>query len=84
MNDQRLSPYLAQHIRDALAHGTTAELGVDVNVTPSGIYLTGAVSSAEHRDELGTIARREAAGLPVHNDVVVVPTEPDDEVEVLS
>lgn len=82
MTDQ--SPYLAQHIRDALAAGSTAELGVDVAVTPSGVFLTGAVASVEQRDELGVIAARESGGLAVHNDVVVVHGEPDVEVEVLS
>ena len=77
------SPYLAQHIRDALAAGATAELGVDVQVTPSGVYLTGTVASPEQRDNLAAIAAREADGLAVHNDVVVMHGEPDVDVEVL-
>ena len=82
MNDT--SPYLAQHIRDAMAEGSTAELGVDVTVTPSGVYLAGTVASDEQRDELGAVAAREADGLPVHNDLVVAHGEPDVDVEVLS
>ena len=78
------SPYLAQHIHDAFAEGSTAELGVDVNVTPSGVYLTGTVSSEEQRRHLGQVAAREARGLAVHNDVVVTHGEPDVDVEVLS
>lgn len=77
------SPYLAQHIRDALAAGSTAELGVDVTVTAHGVHLSGTVASEEQRRELGEVARREAGGLPVQNDVVVVHGEPDTEVEVL-
>jgi osmotically-inducible protein OsmY len=76
-------PYLAQHIRDALATDGTAELGVDVQVTPSGVYLTGTVASPEQRDELAVVAAREAGGLVVHNDVVVMHGEPDVDVEVL-
>lgn len=77
------SPYLAQHIRDALANGSTAELGVDVNVTSAGVYLSGTVASDEQRAELAAIAAREAEGLPVHNDVVVVHGVPDTDVEVI-
>lgn len=78
------SPYLAQHIRDSLAEGSTAELGVDVNVTPAGVFLTGTVTSEEQRAELAHIAAREAGGLAVHNEVVVAHGEPDVDVEVLS
>jgi osmotically-inducible protein OsmY len=78
------SPYLAQHIRDALAAGGTAELGVDVQVTPAGVFLSGTVTSEEQRAELASIASRESGGLAVHNDVVVTHGEPDVEVEVLS
>jgi osmotically-inducible protein OsmY len=78
------SPYLAQHIRDALASGATAELGVDVQVTPTGVFLSGTVASPEQRDELASIAARESGGLAVHNDVVVMHGEPDVDVEVLS
>lgn len=82
-NSSSHSPYLAQHIRDALANGPTAELGVDVNVTNAGVYLSGSVASDEQRAELAVIAAREAEGLPVHNDVVVVHGAPDTDVEVL-
>jgi osmotically-inducible protein OsmY len=77
------SPYLAQHIRDSLAAGSTAELGVDVNVTPSGVFLTGTVTSEEQRAQLAEIAARESGGLEVHNEVVVAHGDPDVEVEVL-
>lgn len=78
------SPYLAQHILDALAAASTAELGVDVRVTPAGVFLSGTVVSAEQRDEVGAVAARESGGLDVHNDIVVVHGDPDIEVEVLS
>jgi osmotically-inducible protein OsmY len=77
------SPYLAQHIRDAMAAGATAELGVDVTVTATGVYLAGTVASEEQRAELASIAAREAGDLQVHNDLVVVHGPPDVEVEVL-
>ena len=77
-------PYLAQHIRDALATDGTAELGVDVQVTATGVFLTGTVSSPEQRDQLAAVAARECGGdLVVHNDVVVQHGEPDVDVEVL-
>ena len=75
-------PYLAQHIRDALATDGTAELGVDVQVTASGVYLTGTVSSPEQREQLAAVAARESGDLAVHNDVVVQHGEPDVDVEV--
>ena len=84
MSTSEQSPYLAQHIRDALASGSTAELGVDVVVTANGVFLNGTVTSPEQRDEIATIAAAESGGLEVHNDVVVAHGDPDVEVEVLS
>jgi osmotically-inducible protein OsmY len=84
MSGSEPSPYLAQHIRDALASGATAELGVDVQVAANAVFLSGTVSSPEQRDQLAEIAAAEAGGLPVHNDVVVTHGEPDVDVEVLS
>jgi osmotically-inducible protein OsmY len=78
------SPYLAEHVRDALAASSTAELGVDVAVTSGGVYLTGTVGSDGHRDEVARVAADAAEGLPVHNDVVVIHADPDNDVEVLS
>ncbi len=78
------SPYLAQHIRDALAAGDTAELGIDVQVTGAGVFLSGSVTSAEQRDDIEAVATGEAAGAAVHNDIVVVEGEPRVEPEVLS
>ena len=78
------SPYLAQHIREALATASTAELGVDVVVAGGCVYLTGTVATDEHRLEIGRVAEGGAEGLPVHNDVQVVHAGPDPEVEVLS
>jgi len=77
------SPYLAQHIHDAMASGSTAELGIDVAVTAAGVHLSGTVASEEQRAELGAIAQRESGGLAVHNDVVVVHGSPDTDVEVI-
>ena len=84
MSTSEQSPYLAQHIRDALAAGSTAELGVDVVVNGNGVFLNGTVASPEQRDEVATIAAAEAGGLEVHNDVVVAHGEPDVDVEMLS
>ena len=78
------SPYLAQHIRDAMASGSTAELGIDVVVTAAGVHLSGTVASEEQRAELGAVAQREAGGMAVHNDVVVFHGAPDTDVEVLA
>jgi osmotically-inducible protein OsmY len=79
-----LSPYLGQHIRDALAEGATAELGIDVQVNHHGVFLAGTVTSSEQRDRLAAIAARASGGLTVHNGVVVVHGQPDVDVEVLS
>ena len=78
------SPYLAQHVRSALAAEATAELGVDVAVAGSGVYLTGTVATEEHRAEIGRVAEAAAEGMAVHNDITVVHADPDPEVEVLS
>ena len=82
--DAAHSPYLAQHVRAALAAADTAELGVDVAVAGSGVYLTGTVASEEHRAEIGRVAEAAAEGMAVHNDVTVLHADPDPEVEVLS
>ncbi len=84
MTEPAPSPYLAQHIRDALAGDGTAELGIDVQVTEHGVYLSGAVTSAEQREDVEAVAAAEAAGAPVHNDIVIVEGEPRVEPEVLS
>lgn len=76
--------YLAQHIRDALAGDEIAELGIDVQVTPSGVFLSGTVASPEQCEEIVAVATREAGGAIVHDDLVVVDGPPITEPEVLA
>lgn len=75
--------YLAQRIHEALATGPTAELGVEVKVTPAGVVLRGTVGTEEQRAHLAEIAAEHADGLPIRNDVAVVHGRPDHESEPL-
>lgn len=75
--------YLAQHIHDALASGSTAELGIEVHVSDTDVVLAGTVGTEEHRDELARIATSMADGRAVRNDVVVLHGSPDPVPEAL-
>jgi osmotically-inducible protein OsmY len=69
--------YLAQHIHDALASGSTAELGIEVHVTAEEVVLAGTVGTDEHRHGITEIAESMAEGRTVSNDVVVLHAAPD-------
>jgi osmotically-inducible protein OsmY len=75
--------YLAQHIHDALASGSTAELGIEVHVTDAEVTLAGTVGTDEQRAELADIASSMADGRVIRNDVVVHHAAPDTVPEVL-
>jgi osmotically-inducible protein OsmY len=75
--------YLAQHIRDALASGPTAELGVEVHVDEVEVTLAGSVGTEEQREQLAEIAAPLAGGRAIRNDVVVVHGVADPQPEAL-
>jgi hypothetical protein len=61
--------YVVEHIRAALAD-EVGELGVQVDLTAAGVFLTGDVASVEQRDAVATAASRIVPDQPIHNQTV--------------
>jgi hypothetical protein len=64
------SDYVVEHIRAALA-AEVGELGVHVDLTTAGVFLTGDVATPERRDAVGAAVQRVVPDRPVHNQMVV-------------
>ena len=65
--------YLAERIREALAHDpNVAELGISVRVAPAMVFLTGDVGTVERRDAVGAVVAALAEGRTVRNGLTVV------------
>ncbi len=70
--------YRIAHLRERLAEGSAAEMGVRIEARGTGVLLSGTVPSAECRDEILRIAEDELTGTPLREDLVVVcATAPD-------
>lgn len=77
--------YLAQRLRRALAEDPrTAEMGVQVKVRGSVVFLTGEVATQQRCRQLAAVVAEAAPELTVHNDVHVVPARVPDSREELS
>lgn len=76
--------YRAARLRSALAEDPrTAELGVQVTVRGDHVYLSGAVASAQRKEELDHVLHEHEPALSVHNDVRIVEVgEPGDAEEL--
>lgn len=67
-----LDPYLAQHVREALAQDPRiGELGVDVEVDEDEVVLRGGVTSAERRAAVAEVARDLAPDRTIRNETTV-------------
>jgi len=76
--------YLAEHVRDALAHDRrVAELGISVTVEPTAVRLSGQVATEERRDAAAIVAGEVLAGREVRNDVTVAACDEPNGVENL-
>lgn len=77
--------YTVEHVRDALAHDDRVnELGVHVTMTPTGVFLTGDVPTAERRDAITEVVRELLPDAEIHNQTTVATyPEPSDQ-ELLS
>jgi osmotically-inducible protein OsmY len=74
---------LVTRIRAALASGE-GELGIQVAVEAEVVTLRGVVQSDERRGRIEALSRAFAAGLPVANEITVVPPDlPDRPPEAL-
>jgi hypothetical protein len=76
--------YRIAHLRDRLASGTVAELGVRIEAHGNGVLLSGTVSSVACRNEILRIAEEELAGFPLHEDLVVASALAPDHPEELA
>jgi hypothetical protein len=65
-------PYLAEHVKDALANDPLlSELHVDVTITSGKVFLTGTVGSEERRQSLTAVVGELLPDLEVVNHTTV-------------
>jgi hypothetical protein len=76
--------YRVAHLRERLAGGPLAELGVQVAVHGDAVLITGTVPSAHCRDEIQQIVGDTLTGLTVHCDLVVAEASSPDQAEELA
>ncbi|MET9730378.1 hypothetical protein ABZZ79_06870 [Streptomyces sp. NPDC006458] len=76
--------YRVAHLRERLADGPLAELGVQVVMHGDSVLVTGSVPSAHYRDEVERIVGEALSELPVHCDLVVAPASTPDDAEELT
>jgi osmotically-inducible protein OsmY len=66
-------PYLVEHIRDALARDErVGELGVEVTLTPAGVFLTGEVASPQRQEAIAEVVQEVAPDQDIHNQTAVM------------
>ncbi|MFF0204471.1 hypothetical protein [Streptomyces sp. NPDC005017] len=76
--------YRVAHLRERLAEGPLAELGVQVVVHGDSVLVTGSVPSTYCRDEVERIVGETLSELPLHCDLVVAAASTPDEAEELA
>ncbi|POX46687.1 hypothetical protein C3489_31330 [Streptomyces sp. Ru71] len=76
--------YRVAHLRERLAEGTLAELGVQVVVHGESVLVTGTVPSAHCRDEVARLVAEALEDLTVHCDLVVAEASSPDQAEELA
>jgi len=76
--------YLAEHVRDALAHDPrVADLGISVTLEPGAVRLSGQVATEERRDAAALVAGEILDGRQVRNEVTVPACDEPDATENL-
>jgi hypothetical protein len=86
-SDPLPEPYLAEHVKDALANDPRlSELHVDVTITSGKVFLTGSVGSEERREALTAVVGEVLPDLEVvnHTTVEAPAGRPEPDVEKLS
>ncbi|MFF9912701.1 BON domain-containing protein [Streptomyces sp. NPDC013457] len=78
MNARDTGEYRIARLRERLAGGDTAELGVRIEMRGGAVLLSGTLPTADHREEILRIADSELAGMPVLADLGVASAEPPD------
>lgn len=76
--------YRVAHLRERLAEGPLAELGVQVVVHGEAVLVTGTVPSAHCRDEVARLVSEALGGHTVHCDLVVAEASSPDQAEELA
>ncbi|MFE1437241.1 hypothetical protein [Streptomyces sp. NPDC058739] len=76
--------YRVAHLRERLAEGPLAELGVQVVMHGDSVLVTGSVPSTHCRDEVERIVGEALSELPLHCDLVVAAASTPDEAEELA
>jgi hypothetical protein len=68
--------YRLARLRERLADGPLAELGLRIELRGESVALSGTVASPESRDEVLAVAEEELDDLPVISDLVVAGAQP--------
>ncbi|MFI9586670.1 hypothetical protein ACIHCQ_33665 [Streptomyces sp. NPDC052236] len=76
--------YRIAHLRDRLATGPTAEMGIRIEMRGDSVLLSGTVPSSACRDEVLRIAEHHLAGLSLREDLMVVSSSAPDHPEELT
>lgn len=84
MGSGEIAEYRLQHLRERLAGGEIAELGVRVEPRGARVLVRGSVTSAECRAAVLRVVGQELAGIDWSDDLVVVPSGPPERPEDLS
>ncbi|GAB2632487.1 BON domain-containing protein [Streptomyces capparidis] len=76
--------YRIAHLKERLAAGETAELGVRAELRGGAVVLSGTVPTAGCRDEILRLAREELPGVPVRSDLVLAAADAPQQPEELA
>lgn len=68
--------YRIERLRERLAQGETAELGLRIEAHADTVSVSGTLADAECRDTVARIVAEELHGLAVHLDLVVAAPDP--------
>jgi osmotically-inducible protein OsmY len=84
MGEAEPQAYVAERIRDALAHDErVAELGISVSVSGDRVFLTGDVATDERKTAVGEVVTPLLEGRSLHNAVTVASlSEPEGREEI--
>ena len=84
MSEAEPQAYVAERIRDALAHDDrVAELGLSVSVSGDRVFLTGDVATDERKTAVGEVVTPLLEGRSLHNAVTVASlSEPEGREEI--
>ncbi|MEU7034676.1 MULTISPECIES: hypothetical protein [unclassified Streptomyces] len=78
MNGRDAGEYRIARLRERLASGDMAELGVRIEMRGESVLLFGTLPTADHREEILRIAEAELGDMPVLADLGVASADPPD------